>query len=69
MDLNSSVRPKKLGDFVSLREKGVDLNINSLAVSIEQSVSLREKGVDLNKSFNPPISQSNWSPFVRREWI
>ena len=34
--------------LVSLREKGVDLNILPLILEINLHVSLREKGVDLN---------------------
>ena len=35
-------------DLVSLREKGVDLNIRILSSETDYLVSLREKGVDLN---------------------
>ena len=33
---------------VSLREKGVDLNVSEQAIKDYKYVSLREKGVDLN---------------------
>ena len=34
--------------LVSLREKGVDLNIFNVSEKLRINVSLREKGVDLN---------------------
>ena len=34
---------------VSLREKGVDLNVKAVKVQQDYAVSLREKGVDLNR--------------------
>ena len=36
--------------MVSLREKGVDLNIWPVSTLASGRVSLREKGVDLNKN-------------------
>ena len=56
--------------FVSLREKGVDLNILFCVLAYNLFVvSLREKGVDLNDSSLRGIPTFCQSPFVRREWI
>ena len=54
---------------VSLREKGVDLNLLKSMTGHRIPVSLREKGVDLNKSAMWQTITVDRSPFVRREWI
>ena len=55
--------------FVSLREKGVDLNVNKIFLYCSSKVSLREKGVDLNVINAAQANFHGVSPFVRREWI
>ena len=55
--------------IVSLREKGVDLNVNGNVQTATQVVSLREKGVDLNNTSGATAETCAASPFVRREWI
>ena len=56
-------------DRVSLREKGVDLNVSMCICKRRISVSLREKGVDLNNDTKIIGAAYGASPFVRREWI
>ena len=48
MDLNGLSVHWHLAAAVSLREKGVDLNIRRAQNAFQDKVSLREKGVDLN---------------------
>ena len=51
MDLNDAVAAIFQTVVVSLREKGVDLNLFMVSSSLTLlRVSLREKGVDLNKA-------------------
>ena len=69
MDLNApKVFEWSIG-HVSLREKGVDLNLDKNATTESQRVSLREKGVDLNSPNEIKAEVKIQSPFVRREWI
>ena len=52
MDLNFHVERRGKNLNVSLREKGVDLNILDYLLRNGYTVSLREKGVDLNSNNN-----------------
>ena len=71
MDLNALEYMEKVRyQEVSLREKGVDLNVRSFgSVPTRKAVSLREKGVDLNEKGLEADGDTGMSPFVRREWI